>query len=122
MTARRSEPAPPVATITVHGTRYDVVVPHAENDYIQNLLFTSGEPYEREMLEAISHVVGPGDLVLDIGANVGNHTLYLAAVCGCDVVAYEPNRELTAAIDQSLQLDGLQDRVTVRSAAVGSGA
>ncbi len=109
----------PVATIKIGEAAYDVVVPHAQTDYVQRLIYTTGLPYESHMLRAMSKLVGPGDLVLDVGAHVGNHTMYLAAVCGCDVVAYEPNLELTDALCQSIRLNRLEHLVKVRRAAVG---
>ena len=50
--------------------------------------------------------VCPGDLVVDVGANVGNHAIYLAAVAGCTVAAFEPNPELCAAMRESAVLNG----------------
>jgi FkbM family methyltransferase len=51
--------------------------------------FDSGKIYEQEMLE---YIAGRRykNLVLDVGANIGNHTLWMAAVCGYTVVAFEP--------------------------------
>ncbi|NKB78737.1 FkbM family methyltransferase [Ochrobactrum daejeonense] len=60
-----------------------------------------------------------GDVVLDIGANVGNHTLYLAGIGGARVMAYEPNPHLADAIRRSVQLSGLGNAVTVRNIGLG---
>ncbi len=48
--------------------------------------------YERETLSAWKGLVAPGSVVLDIGANIGAHTLPLASLVGCDgkVIAFEP--------------------------------
>lgn len=48
-----------------------------------------GIPYEKLMLQDIyqHHFTG---VAFDIGAHIGNHTLYLAAVCGLQVYAWEP--------------------------------
>ena len=85
-----------VAVITTGTSTYQVVVPHYETDYIQGLLMSDGTPYEAGMLAAMAEVVGEGDLVLDIGANIGNHTLFLAAAQGCRVEAFEPGRSIRA--------------------------
>ena len=71
--------------------RYLVAVPHFETDYIQGELMANGRPYEEEMLAAMAEEIAEGDLVLDIGANVGNHTLVPCARLKARVIAYEPN-------------------------------
>lgn len=101
---------------------YRVVVPDSGTDYIQGLLARTGAPYEHEMLRDMASRLSPGDLVLDVGANIGNHTLYLAAVARAAVVAYEPNERLTEPLLASIQLNGLADRVAVRAVAVGDHA
>lgn len=48
--------------------------------------------FERETVQTCRRMVRPGDLVLDIGANIGAHTLHLARCVGAAgrVVAFEP--------------------------------
>src|SRR5690606_5148952 len=48
-----------------------------------------GEPYESPLLEHI-YLQGFRGLALDVGANVGNHALWLSVVCGLKTVAFEP--------------------------------
>lgn len=99
---------------------YLLVLPHRATDYIQSTVARNLVPYEAPMLAAIAAGLVPGDLVLDVGANVGNHTLFLCAATGCRVVAYEPNRELSDAIAQSAALNGFDDLITVRAVGVGA--
>src|SRR3954452_9474462 len=51
-----------------------------------------GNIYERQTRAALRKLVSPGVLVLDIGANIGAHTLDLARQVGADarVLAFEP--------------------------------
>ncbi|MFI5626333.1 FkbM family methyltransferase [Nocardioides sp. NPDC051685] len=107
-----------MTTIDVDGRGYAVCVPHAETDYIQSNLVRTGRPYEERMLEAMAAALEPGDLVVDVGANIGNHTLYLAVVGELRVVAYEPNPELVAGIRASVEANGLGERVVVRDVGV----
>lgn len=104
--------------IEVAGQSYVVCVPHAETDYIQSNLVRTGRPYEEGMLTAMAATLAPGDVVVDVGANIGNHTLFLAAVAGCRVVAYEPNLELVAGLRDSIEANDLQDQVTLREVGV----
>jgi len=49
----------------------------------------AGVPYEARVLQ---HIYRKGliGLAVDIGASVGNHTLWFAAICGLRVIAVEP--------------------------------
>ncbi|MFJ9388195.1 FkbM family methyltransferase [Nocardioides sp. NPDC101246] len=107
-----------MTSIEVAGRSYAVCVPHAATDYIQSNLVRTGRPYEEQMLEAMVAALEPGELVVDVGANIGNHTLYLAVVGGLDVVAYEPNPELVAGIGASVEANQLDGRVVVREVGV----
>jgi FkbM family methyltransferase len=54
----------------------------------------------------------PGDLFLDVGANLGIYTV-LAARHGGRVVAFEPNGSARRALRQNVSLNSAGDRVTV---------
>lgn len=59
----------------------------------------------------------PGLVFCDVGANVGHHTLFMSQLC--DVLAFEPNPELVAALDHKLRLNQVRN---VRVFPVGLGA
>ena len=68
-------------------------------------LWLKGSPWEsspREVGEqaAMRKVVRAGDVVFDIGANVGLHTVLLSSIAGPEgrVFAFEPNEELLPAL------------------------
>jgi FkbM family methyltransferase len=111
---------PLVAEINTRAGSYLLAVPDVATDYIQGRVFTEGRPYEEEMLEDIARRVSPGDTVVDVGANVGNHTLYLARVVGCQVHAFEPSADLAQAISLSSELNGCAEQVHVHQVAVGA--
>lgn len=102
------------------GTAYRILLPDWETDYIQGYLASTRTPYEAAMLEDMASRLLPGQLVLDVGAYVGNHTLYLAAVARCRVIALEPQPGPCRALQQSVERNGLQQRVVVHNMAAGS--
>lgn len=109
-----------VHTLAFGSCSYRMKLPNAGTDYIQRKLAETKEPYERDMLEDMASRLSAGDVVVDVGANVGNHTIYLAAVAGCRVIAFEPNLELAAAIRESAQLNGLTSSVSVHGMGLGN--
>lgn len=108
-----------VFELSAHGISYRMLLPNADTDYIQRKLATEHVPYELPMLEDMRARLSTGDLVVDAGANIGNHTMYLAAVVGCEVLAFEPNAELAGALRTSLQINTLADKVTVHELGLG---
>ena len=75
------------------------------------------EPGVRRLIE---RVLSPGSVFVDIGANIGIHTLAAArAICGEGrVFAFEPFGPVRAFLERALWINGLADVVTVREAAV----
>ncbi|OJY88558.1 MAG: hypothetical protein BGP25_02570 [Lysobacterales bacterium 63-13] len=77
----------------------------------------NGEFYEAKELEMIRSIFRPGVFV-DVGANVGNHSIYMAGVPACErVVAVEPNPRALRLLRLNLGLNDLESRVTVIAAA-----
>lgn len=60
--------------------------------------------YERENIDLFLASVARGGTALDIGANVGNHSLAFARHFD-HVIAFEPNPELWASIDRNVALN-----------------
>jgi len=70
-----------------------------------------------------SQIVGPGGLVVEVGANIGAHTVELARLAGRDgeVHAFEPQRIVFQALCANLALNQCAN-VFARQAAVGANA
>jgi FkbM family methyltransferase len=76
-------------------------------------IFGCFEPATSRVLESL---IGPGDVVIDIGANIGAHTLPLARRVGSDgrVFAFEPTRFAHSKLVRNLELNPhLASRVRV---------
>ena len=96
-----------------------VFVLPSKDDHISKTLISSGSFYERPMLEAIAPALRPGDLVVDAGANIGNHTLFFAKVLKCRVLAFEPIASTAALLEENVNINGVSDLVVVRQVALG---
>ena len=84
------------------GVTYDV-------DLSQGIDFAIflGNIYERQTRAALRKLVSPGSLVLDIGANIGAHTLSLARLVGPNgrVMAFEPTDFAFRKLSRNLELN-----------------
>ncbi len=77
--------------------------------------------YEEAVAQFAETIVQPGDTVVDVGANIGLHTLMLADLVGPDgqVHSFEPDRDIAVSLRLSLELNDFTERVEVHEAAVG---
>jgi FkbM family methyltransferase len=68
----------------------------------------------------LRHLVYPGDMVYDCGANLGLYCRYLIGVLGAGrVIAFEPSPDNRALLAENLALGNIADRVTVMPMALG---
>lgn len=98
---------------------YNIYLPNHATDHLQRLIKNMSKPYELGMLQDMASRLQKDSFVLDVGANIGNHALYLAVVVGCDTVCFEPDKELCNAINISAEINELKN-IKVVNAAVGS--
>ena len=92
-----------------------------ENDPVQRKNRT-GNFYETSDLYLLDSYVPKGAIFFDIGANVGNHSLYFAIMLGASkVVPIEPNPICWRLLIENIQVNGLLDRFDLTRLGVGIG-
>lgn len=77
--------------------------------------------YEKELSGIISSFVSEGNIVADVGANFGWHSVSMAEIVGSEgsVYSYEPNPEMFEALTKNVRLNSFENRTTLRNCAVG---
>ncbi len=87
-------------------TRDGVLIDADPRDLIQYSVMVTGE-WEPEETEVMRRQVGPGDVVYDVGANVGYFTLLASRLVGPTgrVVAFEPNPTTLSRLRHHLALN-----------------
>ncbi len=75
--------------------------------------------YEEHFAELFSYLVVPGDRCIDVGANVGVHTVRLAKLVGAagEVIAIEPNEEAARRAVSNLALNQVTNARVMHAAA-----
>lgn len=104
-------------SIEIHGKQ--VRISGIEGDYIATTIANSKMFYEWQLLGALSEYLKPGDFVIDVGANIGNHTLYFAAICEAEVLAFEPLALAAEVLQMNVEQNFLDDRIEIRRKALG---
>lgn len=109
---RRTAPGPflvPLAGATrimVDGGDHPSLVVYAGLFDYEEMLFTT-------------HLLRPGDLFVDVGANVGVYSLLASGVAGARSIAFEPVAATLARLRENVVLNGIGDRVDIRAVAAG---
>lgn len=111
---------PDVWTVERHGVELSV---HQDGGKIAGC-WKEGAFYEEGLLQHIYRELQagayPGKVAIDAGAHIGNHTLWLAGVCGLEVHAFEPFYH--DKLQANVELNGLSDRVTCYPHPLGDGS
>ncbi len=77
--------------------------------------------FEQRDLEALKGIIEPGSVVVDVGANTGNHTVFFAAVLKAQkVIVIEPNPETARFLKTTVAANGL-DQVDFSNLGIGAG-
>jgi FkbM family methyltransferase len=78
-----------LVTINYENNKYSI---EYADDFIYNEVLSKSSFFEIKLLEILRNKVKNFDLVLDIGANVGNHSFYFSNICGAkQIIAFEPD-------------------------------
>jgi FkbM family methyltransferase len=90
-------------------------------DHTGRLHYFYGEPYEPELAQAVATRLKPGDVFVDVGANIGFFSVLAARVVTTagTVVAFEPHPDARRVMVQAVRENGLSDRIEIVPAAVG---
>ncbi len=93
---------------------------HVDGDYIPQKMLRESRVYEAEFLHLLEQFLAPAALFVDVGANIGNHTLHMARQPGTRVAAFEPEPHNAVCLGCNLALNGVADTVRVHRVALGA--
>ena len=104
--------------VRIKRTRHGLMAYNINDEYLGRSLDVYGE-YSLGETELFAKLVRPGSIVLDIGANIGAHTLFFARAVGRGggVVAIEPQRALYQLLCANLALNECINVRTIQAAA-----
>lgn len=100
-----------------------IAVPNADRDLIQRSIVKSGVFYESRQLELLraNNIVPDNAIIYDVGANIGNHSIYFAKTFRPRrMISIEPQKLALKLLLQNLALNDL-DTGDVIACMLGSG-
>jgi len=92
--------------------------PDRQDPIVRNNL--RGQFYEFAELEKLSRAVPKGSVIVDIGANIGNHSLFFALFLEASkIIPFEPNKEVYDILISNLIVNGVIDQFDFSCLGVG---
>lgn len=88
-------------------------VPNYPYDFVQRAVVNREDYFERDILDSLQRYIPSEAVILDIGANIGNHSLYFCKKCKAKrIIAFEPVKETYAILKRNIELNGLDGIIT----------
>jgi len=91
----------------------------ASDDYIPGKIKKEARFYESIFLEYLSQYHKKNGLIIDVGANIGNHSIFFGKILQAEVIAIEPEPHNAFFLDLNIRINQLQAKVTAVKAAIG---
>ena len=96
-----------------------VIIQDNNDDYIINYIEQNKTFYEKELLDEIFHRAMPNWFFVDIGAHIGNHSIFLSKILGLSGLAFEARHETYVSLLANLEGNAVSDLVRCLECAVG---
>jgi len=106
LTLEEYEGLNPTCEVSHEGTQVRYLTPSRHIKWRVDSLFDK-EPCTIEWIAGFA----PGEILVDVGANVGMYTIWAAKTRGAQVFAFEPEAQNYALLNRNIVLNGLADRV-----------
>lgn len=90
------------------------------SDYIKDKIISNANFYEEDLLTEITRLPIAEGAFCDVGANIGNHSVFFSRILGRDVYSFEPVLESYELLSENLILNGVASQVQAFNVAVGA--
>jgi len=95
-------------------------VPNAPRDLIQNIQLSTYSFFEQDILQGIDNYLDKNSVILDLGANVGNHTVYWGKITKVKrIYSFEPVKATFKILSKNIEINNLTDRVNIYNIGLG---
>ena len=99
-----------ILSFNVNGETIQMALPDAQCDFIQRIIIQTHHFFEAALLSQVAKMglIKHDTVVCDIGANIGNHSVYFGRILGAQtVVSCEPQAHAYNTLQQNLELNSL---------------
>ena len=103
-----------VFRFNVNGETIHMALPNAQLDFKQRVTLQTGHFFEASLLSQVAKMalIGQNTVLCDIGANIGNHSVYFGHILGAQtVISCEPQPHVYKTLQRNLKLNGLATKM-----------
>lgn len=102
------------------GAEVSLYVPNGDVDAVQRHIVRGQSFYETPILRRVLDIFDfTGKRVLDIGGNIGNHSVFFTKIGGAaSCIAFEPNPYPISIFKENIRLNGLEGVIDLRQMAI----
>lgn len=86
-----------------------IITINHHNDHIGRVISNNKKFYEHSMLNYIDKNIPKRGTYIDVGANIGNHTVFFAKYCAEHVISIEPVKENYSILESNLKKNVLNN-------------
>jgi len=91
------------------------------HDLIEQTIIAKKTFFEVAELKILRQYISPKSVIIDIGANIGNHLVFFGKFCNASkIIAFEPNPILFPILERNIVLNQLDKKTTIHQVAIGS--
>jgi FkbM family methyltransferase len=87
-------------------------------DFIQEIIVNTDNFFEYSILTQLRKYIPKGAIILDIGANIGNHSIFWGSAAA-KIHSFEPIRESYRMLCKNIELNRLSEVITPHNIALG---
>jgi FkbM family methyltransferase len=92
---------------------------HPDPDHLGRMIRNNRSFYELDVLMKCRELYLPGTAIIDVGANIGNHTVFFGAILNATVYAFEPYPPNHNLLEMNIAANDLETRVHLARCAIG---
>lgn len=90
-------------------------------DLIEQTIIAKKTFFEQAELKIVKPYIKPNAVVVDIGANIGNHLIFFGVCCNTSrIIGFEPNQTIFPILQKNIILNNLSEKVQLYQNALGS--
>lgn len=101
----------------IHRTPEGLVFELWPKEYVDRIIAVEGI-FERRFIGYIRSILPHNAIMLDIGANIGNHAIFLAEKCQ-EIHCFEPNPKVADRLRRNVMYNHFEDRISVYEFGLG---
>ncbi len=103
---------PPEKIVNIGHAKF--YVPNYPTDLIQSIIVDNGTFYEIDVLKKLQPYIKKNAVILDIGANIGNHSVYWAVKSDAKrIYSFEPVKDFFKILKKNVEINNLNQKIKI---------